>query len=565
MDAFLLYIFKSSAVLSLFYIVYELFLKNESIFTTNRWFLNSGILLSFIIPIITITQTIWVKKVTLTTISPITKLVDSSGIIIQNSPFSITKTPINWLLIFFSIYVIGLLFFTLKLGMQLISIRKYLTKKEVQKVNGFLIIEVDEKTPPFSFFKTIVFTKNTYSREEENIILTHEKIHGKQYHSIDILFSNVLIILQWFNPIAWVYKKNIQQNLEYITDNETLNSNITLKEYQNTLLKTIFNQNNTNSLTTNFNQSLIKKRIIMLNKKTTSKKAWKMLFIAPLIISFIFSCNTETITKTKEIAEIENIRVSDSLFFTPNKNTRLRFTPPIEENDLVKKAAGYGMRINPISKLKKMHNGIDYKAPIGTSIYPTAKGTITIAKYNAKLGNHITIKHIDGYESKYIHLSKILVKVGDRVLAKDVIGLSGNTGLSTGPHLHFEILKNNLNIDPTPLVPFTIKTKHPLFSISKTSSNNSITSIENYFKAKFKNTQIKFEDIIRDQYNQITGFTLLSKMGNQTNFKKEFTINKEYAILDYLIIPKDENIFWIASNNVFTKHTPTKTELMVLK
>jgi len=111
--------------------------------------------------------------------------------------------------------------------------------------------------------------------------------------------------------------------------------------------------------------------------------------------------------------------------------------------------SGFGYRLHPILHVKKMHTGLDFRAPVGTPIYATADGTV---KHSGRKGNgygiFINMDHGYGYETKYAHLSKSLVTEGQKVKRGDLIAYSGNTGLSKGPHLHYEIAKDGKKIDP---------------------------------------------------------------------------------------------------------------------
>ncbi len=111
--------------------------------------------------------------------------------------------------------------------------------------------------------------------------------------------------------------------------------------------------------------------------------------------------------------------------------------------------SGFGYRLHPILHVKKMHTGLDFRAPVGTPVYATADGKV---EHSGRRGNgygiHINIDHGYGYASKYAHLSRSLVAEGQKIQRGDLIGYSGNTGLSKGPHLHYEISKNGKKIDP---------------------------------------------------------------------------------------------------------------------
>jgi murein DD-endopeptidase MepM/ murein hydrolase activator NlpD len=122
---------------------------------------------------------------------------------------------------------------------------------------------------------------------------------------------------------------------------------------------------------------------------------------------------------------------------------------PVSNRTLDRVASGFGYRIDPIYKTPKMHTGIDFTAATGTPVYATGDGTVKESGYdNGGYGNNVIINHGYGYQSLYAHMKKIKVRVGDRVRRGEVIGWIGSTGKSTGPHLHYEVIKHGEKIDP---------------------------------------------------------------------------------------------------------------------
>lgn len=111
-------------------------------------------------------------------------------------------------------------------------------------------------------------------------------------------------------------------------------------------------------------------------------------------------------------------------------------------------SSDYGMRVHPFSREKKLHRGIDIKAPIGTAIVATSAGVIVFAETDGLNGLKVVIKHDEEFQTAYCHLSKIDVKNGQKINKGDIIGAVGNTGASTAPHLHYEVLKNGEYVDP---------------------------------------------------------------------------------------------------------------------
>jgi murein DD-endopeptidase MepM/ murein hydrolase activator NlpD len=135
------------------------------------------------------------------------------------------------------------------------------------------------------------------------------------------------------------------------------------------------------------------------------------------------------------------------------KGEMLACTPaiqPISNRDLTRTASGFGFRIHPIYKIKMFHWGFDFTAPTGTEIYATGDGVIEQAKYSSGgYGNEVIINHGFGYKTLYGHMSGFKVRIGQKVKRGDVIGYVGDTGLSTAPHLHYEVIVNGKKVNPS--------------------------------------------------------------------------------------------------------------------
>jgi murein DD-endopeptidase MepM/ murein hydrolase activator NlpD len=121
---------------------------------------------------------------------------------------------------------------------------------------------------------------------------------------------------------------------------------------------------------------------------------------------------------------------------------------PVANKNLKYTASGYGMRIDPIYKTAKFHNGMDFSANIGTPVYATGDGVVKKAGWQSGYGKIIVISHGFGYETWYAHLNKYNVRVGQKVVRGEVIGEVGNTGKSTGPHLHYEVHVKGKVVNP---------------------------------------------------------------------------------------------------------------------
>ncbi len=135
-----------------------------------------------------------------------------------------------------------------------------------------------------------------------------------------------------------------------------------------------------------------------------------------------------------------------------NREDQLASLPaiqPISNKDLTRTASGWGFRIHPIYKILKFHYGMDFTAPTGTEIYATGDGRIVTVEWSRRgYGNQVIIDHGYGYKTMYAHMSDFNVKLNQEVKRGDVIGYVGNTGLSTAPHLHYEVYMNNKKVNP---------------------------------------------------------------------------------------------------------------------
>ena len=135
-----------------------------------------------------------------------------------------------------------------------------------------------------------------------------------------------------------------------------------------------------------------------------------------------------------------------------NKENLLRAIPaiqPLSNNNLNRIASGFGKRIDPIYKTYRVHFGLDFAAPSGTPIYATADGVVKVAGFNSDgYGNKVVIDHGFGYQTLYGHMVRVNVNPGQSVVRGSVIGYVGSTGKSTGPHCHYEVIKNGTKVDP---------------------------------------------------------------------------------------------------------------------
>ena len=309
------YLLKASAVVAIFYICYRLFLQRETFFQSNRWFLLSGIIVAITIPLVVIP--IYVTKEAPTILNG--NFYTGNAIAVASDPTLDIKEILS------IVYLLGVLILTIKFCIEFGSLIKLMVSSKKRKKRSFNYIETNKNVSPFSFFNWIVYNPQQFEKKELQQVITHEKVHASQLHSIDIILVQVASILFWFNPIIWLYKKDVQQNLEFIADSVTQEITECSTSYQQLLLKTSIPDYQL-VLANNFYNSLIKKRIVMLHKQKSSKQnQLKVLFVLPLVALFLFSFNTKeiiTYTETEEpIALIESVTPGNIEAIIINKNT----------------------------------------------------------------------------------------------------------------------------------------------------------------------------------------------------------------------------------------------------
>ena len=163
----------------------------------------------------------------------------------------------------------------------------------------------------------------------------------------------------------------------------------------------------------------------------------------------------ETTKKVDQITKqlyIQSKSFDDIIELARNKVDMLAAIPaiqPVSNKNLSRMASGYGYRIHPIYKTRKLHTGMDFSAKSGTPIYATGDGKISKVRRSRRgYGNHVVIDHGYGYKTLYAHMSKYIVKRGQKVKRGDIIGYVGSTGTSVAPHLHYEVHKDGRKINP---------------------------------------------------------------------------------------------------------------------
>ncbi len=337
------YLLHTSILLTACFAFYWLLLRRETFFKLNRWVLISSILISIGLPFISIPESWSLKQqepiveLIKTAVPTITEVAETPLAIEKNNtistgqdtaPNDIQPTKIqettNLSTLDFNqvlryLYFIGLGVFALTFLVQLLLLIAKITSLNSMKDGKYRIVELVKDEAPYSFFNAIFVNPAKYDPDTFEQIIDHEKIHIRQVHFFDKMIAEIVLIVFWFNPIVWLYRRAITNNLEYLTDHSMLRQGTEKQRYQLSLLQVSVPQHPLN-LTTNYNQSFLKDRITMMNtKKSSARSFWKYLFILPLFGLSMMSMNNvvsneknETFTQEKTTQNIDNERISNT-------------------------------------------------------------------------------------------------------------------------------------------------------------------------------------------------------------------------------------------------------------
>lgn len=280
MEDFALYLFKSSVWLTGFSAVYFLFLRNERFFVLNRIFLVAGILSAIVFPFFTWHYTV---------IFPVMPTVNVDEP--QVRAIGVVKESFQAKDLLLYIYILGALYLVFRLIKQTISVWQVIRKSETLHFNSVKLIRTDRYPASFSFF-SFVFVNPSTHEHEINEIVNHEQEHIRQKHWIDLLLFEIMHTMHWFNPVSWLYGRQIRQNHEYLADERALQRSSNPAIYRAALLNQMFGAP-VISLANSFNYSLNKKRFNMMKQKTYSPiRKLKLLLVLPLIAGVFYAFAT---------------------------------------------------------------------------------------------------------------------------------------------------------------------------------------------------------------------------------------------------------------------------------
>ncbi len=452
MNELIIYLLKVVIIQGLFFLMYWLFFRNTVNHSLNRLYLLAVLAFSFMIPFVELS---YFKRHVPTPIqdSPVIGWFSSPSIekefILQ--PIE-TSGAFSWLMTFPTIYCFITLILVGKSTIYLMALQKLKKNSERIHKRWFTIFKTSQNRP-FSFLRNVFIPTTLFGSSEFDQVVAHECVHVRRFHSVDRLFLDFAVSLLWFNPFIYCYRKALIEIHEYQADEGVLKQYNDPIGYQEVLFSQLQSPHYS-GLVSHFNFQMIKKRIVMMNKEK-KRTGWVYGLTVPVILMITLAFSNQEAMKpinnvgdeiSSFIGPVGDMKAYADLFLQRNDEPSIL---PLKERDMVRMTSGFGMRMHPVEKVKKMHFGMDFACQIGTEVIATADGKIAELRNSTGYGKLIIIDHgSNGFETYYAQLSEFKVMQGDEVKKGQVIALSGNSGMSSGPHLHYEVKREGHRVDP---------------------------------------------------------------------------------------------------------------------
>ena len=352
------YLVEINIITIFLYVFYRLLFTNDTFFSWRRFMLLNTYLIALLVPFADFSNWIRIHEATQNMASTYAETVLSEATSLPSK-----ATVLSWNTILLWIYMGGVCMFLLRFVIQLIGIYRLAKKTEVSTIKGIKVHIIEKNESPFSFFRWIFVNPEVRYESQLQEILIHEQCHVEQKHSIDVVLAELFTIVCWFNPFAWLLKREIRLNLEYLADLYVVQVGCDQKSYQYHLLGMTYHKN-VSTILNNFNDLLLKKRIKMMNRRRSRLivKA-KYTLLIPVTATLLVVKNIESVAHSL----VSNKIVSNDVIVSVNTkaNNVLQkkpiFTSKISKESNIKKLKEqvYEMshnRINTIIEKKAINN-----------------------------------------------------------------------------------------------------------------------------------------------------------------------------------------------------------------
>ena len=354
----LLYLVEINIITIFLYGFYRLLFTNDTFFSWRRFMLLNTYLIALLVPFADFSNWIRIHEATQNMASTYAETVLSEATSLPSK-----ATVLSWNTILLWIYMGGVCMFLLRFVIQLIGIYRLAKKTEVSTIKGIKVHIIEKNESPFSFFRWIFVNPEVRYESQLQEILIHEQCHVEQKHSIDVVLAELFTIVCWFNPFAWLLKREIRLNLEYLADLYVVQVGCDQKSYQYHLLGMTYHKN-VSTILNNFNDLLLKKRIKMMNRRRSRLivKA-KYTLLIPVTATLLVVKNIESVAHSLVSNKIVSNEVIVSVNTKANNVLQKKpiFTSKISKESNIKKLKEqvYEMshnRINTIVEKKAINN-----------------------------------------------------------------------------------------------------------------------------------------------------------------------------------------------------------------
>lgn len=277
MELIILYIAKAGIYITMFLLIYLLFLQKTTFFKFNRIYLLSGVILSFILPCLIYKYNVYIPLST------------SSVSTVNSGTQAISASNIDMWDLLVILYLIGIIIMSCRSLYSILKFSQIINKKDIIQQNRYKIVDDQSVEIPFSVINYIFINSNILTKDEYDLILKHEKAHVDQYHWIDLVLSEIMIVMQWFNPIAWQYIKRQKENHEFLADQFVIDTGISPALYRAILINQQL-QGPVFSFSNSFNVTKPLNRLKMITRtKTSPWRKLAVLVVLPLISTFVWA------------------------------------------------------------------------------------------------------------------------------------------------------------------------------------------------------------------------------------------------------------------------------------
>lgn len=360
MPVYFEYALKASVCLALIFLFYHVLLKQTTWYTWNRFFLLAFSAFSFIAPFINISLFIEIRQLEfIPLVNYLPHLTDKAP---ANLPGN--GAAFNYWKYLSAMYVFVSLLLFVRFIIQLLSLKKIRSAASLTLPGEVEICYLSQPVLPFSFLNSIFINKDNYSNSELQEIIGHESVHVRQKHTVDVLISELICIISWYNPFAWLMKRAVRENLEFIADDAVIRKGFDRKNYQYLLLKVTGSI--PSPIVNSFSLISLKSRIHMMNKTKTGRlHLLKFMLLVPLVTLLLLAFrNKQEIYKTAPAGGktiTKTYILSSLLYSVPDKKLEAEVKKE-EQNSLLKtgQALNLDMVFNEKARLTNLLQRIGY-------------------------------------------------------------------------------------------------------------------------------------------------------------------------------------------------------------